>query len=301
MGWNSVAGICSLQLYLRHGRRKNRQLPCQLPMAQPAWEFYHNATTYNTTSTPPLLQTITPPNWQCIASPFCCLLHSSSWPILRQAGGRCFGEDCLYDAAAYGWPLTTPYFRAWVVLVGHISLVAVGTVLLWLGPRAPQFFVPATVQHQYNNNDASRNASTTTANSDSSNTAWRWFHWQIWHFQWWMWVLGGYLVSSWASMSPTGPTIASDIRGSAATRLSQFVVPETRLRCRFSSGLYGSLCDGTRLGRSAVSLVDRIDAMEGDSTLAVVLQAAVFSAHHMSLTAALPLFVGILCGLAPTS
>ena len=312
MGWDSMAGVGSLLLYFCQGRRKNRQLPCKLPTAQPAWEFYHNTTTSNTTSTPPALQQLLHRNWPLAVHRFSFLLTTALLVLAYFATGRwsLFWEDCLYDAAAYGWPLTTPQFRAWVVLLGHLSWVAVGTVLLWLGPRAPRFFAPSTVQPHHhdnsNNNYASSQGSNTntTTNSDNNNnnssTPWHWFHWQIRHSQWWLWVLGGYLVSSWAfnvadwaNHYLLPPDIWQTSVEQQQSVVSQLVAPEHNDVAASVVG-YMAPCVTAPVWEEVLYrgfLLTGLTHWTGNFNLSAVLQAAVFSAHHMSLTAALPLFV----------
>merc|ERR1712226_637893 len=91
-----------------------------------------------------------------------------------------FWEDMLYDMSGMGFPLTSPMYRSLVVLLGHLTWLTTGTLILrWL-PRPPKFF--------------GENNSTQVYRSHKIDN-FRWFRSTI-KTNWLWWVIGGYFTSS---------------------------------------------------------------------------------------------------------
>ncbi|GAX11716.1 hypothetical protein FisN_7Lh086 [Fistulifera solaris] len=204
-----------------------------------------------------------------------------------------FWQDLLYELSAKGFPLTTPQFRAWSVLLGHLSWVGVGSALLFLFPFAPRFFRPAHPRER-----ASWNS------EQLSKKPWHWFRFQFrkppnGQSVWVWWVLGGYCVSCWlfnlADWANHFLLPDAVLQLSNESVVSQLVAPEFNDRTASLIG-YIAPCLSAPLWEE---LLYRGFLLPGlwsclfrhNFSLAALVQAVVFSAHHMSLVAALPLAV----------
>jgi membrane protease YdiL (CAAX protease family) len=95
-----------------------------------------------------------------------------------------FWEDLLYSMAGVGFPMTVPMHRSLVVLLGHLSWIVVGGLILGLVPRPQPFFGGG---FQTNKNEM-KDTMTPKQN--------RWYT-STWKTYWVWWTLGGYFVSSW--------------------------------------------------------------------------------------------------------
>lgn len=198
-----------------------------------------------------------------------------------------FWEDTLYTMSGLGWPLTAPMHRSLCVLFGHLSWLITGTLLLRFVPRPPRFFGPKAV---YNTDDDDAVSSESPAKP-----AYRWFRSSI-RRNWVWWVVGGYFVSSWLFnitdvinqfVLPTA--VLEDAQESV---VSQLVNPEHNDIAASVAG-YIAPCLTAPWWEEVLY---RGFLLAGLSQLlgypwAVFVQGLIFSAHHMSLTAALPLAV----------
>ena len=92
-----------------------------------------------------------------------------------------FWEDIFYAAAGVGFPLTIPMHRSLVVLMGHLTWVTMGGLILSLIARPQPFFGGGYKER---------------SNGEKTFLKFRWFT-NTWQTYWVWWVLGGYFVSSW--------------------------------------------------------------------------------------------------------
>jgi membrane protease YdiL (CAAX protease family) len=101
-----------------------------------------------------------------------------------------FWEDTLYAVAGVGFPLTIAMHRSLVVLLGHLTWVAAGSVILGTVPR-PHFFGTKTKWFRQgsrvdDDGEAQEEGKTgTTERRKKRSNTWIW------------WVIGGYSVSAW--------------------------------------------------------------------------------------------------------
>ena len=101
-----------------------------------------------------------------------------------------FFENGLYAAAGYGMPLTVAMHRSLVVLLGHLSWVAVGSAIL-AGVLSPKpFFGGGWVKNK--RSDVKHGD---TKGKQSLRT-YRWYT-NKWDTYWLWWTIGGYFVSAW--------------------------------------------------------------------------------------------------------
>lgn len=100
-----------------------------------------------------------------------------------------FFENGLYAAAGYGLPLTVAMHRSLVVLLGHLSWVAVGSAIL-AGVLSPKPFFGGgwTVDKA--------TAKKTGTKSSKRLRPYRWYT-NKWDTYWLWWTIGGYFVSAW--------------------------------------------------------------------------------------------------------
>jgi membrane protease YdiL (CAAX protease family) len=315
LGYDSIVGMASLGVFLFIRRRpQNQQLPWKFPKSKPTSWFYpeNSSATANISISSPAIS----------RSPAMQLLHEN-WPHILHRGtfltsfsllvsayfatGRLslFWEDLLYSMSATGWPLNAPQFRAWTVLLGHLSWVAVGTVILALLPRAPRFFSSSSPMNSLASTWSTKNSTAAVQGTPSkpvpddasSTNPWHWFRFNICQCNWWSWVLGGYFVSSWlfnlADWANQVILPVEVLQQSAESVVSLLVAPEHNDVTASIVG-YIAPCLTAPVWEEVLYrgfLLAGLQHWTGNLHLAAVLQAVVFSAHHMSVSAALPLFV----------
>jgi membrane protease YdiL (CAAX protease family) len=126
-----------------------------------------------------------------------------------------FWEDFLYGAAGAGFPMTIPMHRSLVVLMGHLTWIVVGGLILGLVPRPQPFFgggyeiveneVLKPKEHKSSPSTSVLSIKDTIINKLRSGRKsdvvkklreHRWFT-STWDTYWVWWVVGGYFVSSW--------------------------------------------------------------------------------------------------------
>ena len=218
-----------------------------------------------------------------------------------------FWEDTLYDLSGLGFPITAPMQRSLCVLLGHLSWLVLGALLLrWL-PRPPKFFQSAnhkdpmsllglsstTLTAETNPTDATETSSSSP--SVSSKRPHVWFR-SCRKSKWLWWVIGGYFVSSWlfniADLVNQYILPEAVLEDAQESVVSQLVNPEHNDWLASAVG-YIAPCITAPWWEE---ILYRGFALAGLTQLfsyrwAVFLQGVIFSAHHMSLSAALPLAV----------
>jgi membrane protease YdiL (CAAX protease family) len=215
-----------------------------------------------------------------------------------------YWEDLLYTASAQGWPLTAPMHRSLTVLLGHMSWVVAGSTILWAVPRPPPFWGKLLIQKMknksMNNDEAAETTTSSTAVNESKASSpvlyYSWFRSQ-WNSKWLWWAIGGYFVSSWlfnvADQVNQCILPAQVLLSAQESVVSQLVNPEHN---DFAASVIGYIapCLTAPVWEEILYrgfALAGLTAWTGRFHLAAVIQAVIFSAHHMSVTAALPLFV----------
>jgi membrane protease YdiL (CAAX protease family) len=268
IGWDSIAGMLTLAFYCV----MRRKVPAQRPSLPSIW------------SSPSESETPWNLPKESIRHRLTSLITAA---VLVQAyfyTGRysIFWEDMIFSLSGLGFHITAPMQRSLCVLLGHLSWLTTGTLLLkWL-PRPPKFFgnnTPLAVQE----------------NKDQSQSSARWFQ-SSRNAYWMWWVIGGYFVSSWlfnvadlVNHYILPQAVLADAQESVVTQL---INPE-------HNGIAASFVGYIAPCLTAPwweEVLYRGFGLAGLSQLlgykwAVFLQGVIFSAHHMSLTAALPLAV----------
>jgi len=107
-----------------------------------------------------------------------------------------FWEDFLYSMAGSGFQMTVPMHRALTVLLGHLSWVVCGGLILHLVPRPQPFFGGGQATEETNIEDAKQMNKDSRAKQKNNLNPVRWFT-SKWNTYWLWWTLGGYFVSSW--------------------------------------------------------------------------------------------------------
>jgi membrane protease YdiL (CAAX protease family) len=207
-----------------------------------------------------------------------------------------FWEDLLYSMSAAGWPLTIPLSRSIQVLAGHLTWVAAGSTILWTVPRPPPFFhspIPISQSSSIINgsNGGSSNRSVPAASS------YQWFRMSLTKCNWLWWTIGGYFVSSWlfniADAMNRYILPAQVLQDAAESVVTQLVQPEHNDVWASVIG-YIAPCITAPVWEELLYrgfLLAGLTAWTGSWHFSCILQAILFSAHHMSITAALPLAV----------
>jgi len=122
-----------------------------------------------------------------------------------------FWEDKLYEMARYWTWMTVPMHRSLTVLLGHLSWIAIGSLILRWIPRPQPFFqepVSQWFQSRYRANPDEKlkvmpepDDDTSTSNDDKKaitpGQLLEYSSQQSRHPQWVWWAVGGYFVSSW--------------------------------------------------------------------------------------------------------
>jgi membrane protease YdiL (CAAX protease family) len=214
-----------------------------------------------------------------------------------------FWEDLLYSMSAAGWPLTIPLSRSIQVLAGHLTWVAAGCTILWSIPRPPPFF--QSLQQQSQGTLGVRNGKTTNTSSingsipyaTSSTTKYRWFQMSLRDCNWLWWTVGGYYVSSWlfnvADVLNRKVLPLQVLQDATESVVTQLVQPEQNDIVASLIG-YIAPCMSAPIWEELLYrgfLLAGLTAWTGSYHVSCIVQAIIFSAHHMSITAALPLAV----------
>ena len=161
--------------------------------------------------------------------------------------------------------------------------MAAGTTILWLLPRPPAFF--------------GRRRRTNNGTNSRTRNRYRWFQWSGQNWLWW--TVGGYFVSSWLfniADSVNQFVLPAQVLKAAAESesvVTQLVQPEYNDFAALLTG-YLAPCVSAPVWEEVLYrgfLLPGLHAVTHSWTAAALVQAAVFSAHHMSVTGALPLAV----------
>jgi membrane protease YdiL (CAAX protease family) len=214
-----------------------------------------------------------------------------------------FWEDLVLSMSGLGFGLTVPRSRSLQVLLGHLTWVAVGSgILRWI-PRPPPFFASQRQPHERGsaaaepNGEGGSTLSPISSAAAPSSSAYWWYRCKIGGANWFLWTIGGYCVSSFLFNMADGVNQyvipASLLMDQQETSIvSQLVTPEHNdLMASFLA--YLAPCVSAPWWEEILYrgyALPALAALLGYPGAAFV-QAAVFSAHHMSIPALLPLFV----------
>lgn len=273
LGWDSAAGILSLGFYL-HLRRVTKARPTPaVPslLAAPKdtpWKF----------PTVDLQTRLPGPKSTGVLALY--LLIQGYFMTGRFS---IFWEDCLYSMAAVGFPMTIPMHRSLVVLLGHLSWIVVGGLILGLVPRPQPFFGGG---YESENDNGTKSPQLRPH---------RWFT-NTWNTYWLWWTVGGYFVSSWffnlADFANQMLLPHSLFDSAAEGVVAQLINPEHN---EWLASLVGCLapCLSAPWWEEILYRGFMLPAMclHLPYWLAVWLSGVVFSIHHVSATGAIPLMV----------
>ncbi|KAL7576266.1 hypothetical protein ACA910_018093 [Epithemia clementina (nom. ined.)] len=194
-----------------------------------------------------------------------------------------FWEDLLYNMSGLGFPITAPMYRSLLVLLGHLTWLGAGTLILRWVPRPPKFFGGNT-KMAYGDTDV-----------DENNNHFQWFKSNI-KTNWLWWVVGGYFASSClfnlADLTNQYILPQSLLEDTQESVVSQLVNPEhndvlASIVGYIAPCLTAPWWEEVLYRGFALPFLTKLVGFRW----AVFLQGVVFSAHHMSITAALPLAV----------
>jgi membrane protease YdiL (CAAX protease family) len=232
-----------------------------------------------------------------------------------------FWEDTILNLSGLGFYITAPVSRSLQVLLGHLTWVSIGSAILRWVPRPPKFFRGATsVPHEQHPSKSSGHDSAdpalstdpdAEADSVKSSTplhqsaaaargivgsSYRWFRFHVRDSNWLLWAIGGYCVSSFLFNMADGinqyiipPSLLLQQETSV---VSQLVTPEHN-DLMASVLAYIAPCVTAPWWEEVLYrgfLLPVLSSAFG-YPIAAFVQAVVFSAHHMSVTAFVPLLV----------
>jgi membrane protease YdiL (CAAX protease family) len=261
IGYDSLAGAACFIAYNIYKRRKAQEFkqndkPWILPQAETGNEAGDSRL-----------------NWRIIRfrSTFLVTVSSLIWAYFQTGKFSIFWEDLLFEMSAAGWPLTKALTRSLQVLFGHLSWVVVGSSILALGPRPPPFF-------------------------RKSKGNFRWYTLSM-KSRWLWWTIGGYFVSSWffnlADLLNKFILPREVLMDATESVVTQLVNPEHNDLWASIFG-YVAPCVSAPVWEELLYrgfLLAGLTATTGSFNASCILQAILFSAHHMSVTAAIPLAV----------
>jgi membrane protease YdiL (CAAX protease family) len=303
IGYDSLVGASVAAWYFAIYRRQRQRntttstsFPWKLPSAPPSTTTETNTTTTTTTDALSTNASSSSFNdwWQWIGDQS--TNWNGEWIRFRVSTGitvvalikayfqtgrfSLFWEDLLFTMSAAGWPLTIPLSRSIQVLAGHLSWVAAGTALLWALPRPPPFFAQDKGgKYQW------FRMSCSSGKQGEQRHNWLW------------WTIGGYFVSSWlfnmADAANHYILPAQVLHDAAESVVTQLVQPENNDVWASAIG-YIAPCITAPVWEELLYrgfLLAGLTASTGSWHVSCFLQAVLFSAHHMSVTAALPLAV----------
>lgn len=275
VGWDSLAGIFSILAYqlIRRRQHQSGAAPSKLPalVSKPAideapWKLPRESPRHRLT------------------------VFITSIVLVNAyfATGRfsVFWEDTLYTLSGLGFPITAPMQRSLCILLGHMSWLLLGAFLLrWL-PRPPKFFQSV---------DEKAAAKDQVADDAVESSPFVWFK-STRRTKWLWWVIGGYFVSGWlfnvSDLANQFILPESVLEESQESVVSQLVNPEHN---DLLSVLVGAIapCVTAPWWEEVLYRGFALPALTQllGYRWAVFVQGIIFSAHHMSLSAALPLAV----------
>ena len=203
-----------------------------------------------------------------------------------------FWEDVFYAAAGVGFPLTIAMHRSLCVLMGHLTWMAIGSLILRTIPRPQPFFgggyeyIPETEDIDNEDNIDSR---------VKRPRKYKWFT-STWKTNWLWWTIGGYFVSSWMfniadfiNQVVLPPEI---LEATAEGVVAQLINPEHN---DLTASIVGCIapCISAPWWEEVLYRGFMLPAMclHMPFWVSVLLSGLVFSAHHISATGAIPLAV----------
>ena len=198
-----------------------------------------------------------------------------------------FWEDVLYAAAGMGFPLTIAMHRSLVVLLGHMTWVAVGALILRIIPRPQPFFGGGyKYVEEADENDEKR---------VKEPRKYKWYT-STWNTNWLWWTIGGYFVSSWMfniADFVNQVVLPSEIMEATAEGVvAQLINPEHN---DLAASIVGCIapCLSAPWWEEVLYRGFMLPAMclHMPFWLSVFTSGIVFSAHHISATGAIPLAV----------
>jgi membrane protease YdiL (CAAX protease family) len=261
VGYDSLAGAACFIAYSVYKRRKSQEFnkdeePWRLPQIESGNEVEGSRR-----------------NWSIIRfrSTFVLTVSALFWAYFQTGRFSIFWEDSLFEMSAAGWPLTKALTRSLQVLLGHLSWVVVGSCILALGPRPPPFFQKMKGKfHWY---------------SISMKSRWLW------------WTIGGYFVSSWffnlADLLNKVILPREILMEATESVVTQLINPEHNDLWASIFG-YVAPCVSAPVWEELLYrgfLLAGLTATTGSFNASCLIQSILFSAHHMSVTAAIPLAV----------
>lgn len=331
IGWDSIAGVAALAVYRLGRPAPNQPAPSldqslaaaasDQPTTTVAAAAAAPTSTTAATATATKPQRIVP--WRLPATNprhrLSFLVSCSLLTLAYFGTGRfsLYWDDVILEMSAAGWPITAPMHRSLIVLMGHLSWVLAGSTILWILPRPPPFFgtvLPETKAGTTSSASASSSITDSDNDSESKNgndesllpgnsrrasnsPAHVWFQ-SHWHCSWLWWVVGGYFVSSWlfnvADQINQWILPAQVLQQAQESIVSQLVNPEHN---DIAASIVGYIAPcltapfWEEILYRGFALAGLASFTGGKFHVAAVVQAIVFSAHHMSVTAALPLAV----------
>jgi membrane protease YdiL (CAAX protease family) len=200
-------------------------------------------------------------------------------------------------------------------LTGHLTWVLAGSCILWAIPRPPPFFqsllprmgttTTTTIKSSKNEDpflidgphqDLKLSAVTRTPLPPSLSTReYHWFSMSLRKCNWLWWTIGGYYVSSWlfnvVDMVNRYVLPMEVLQGVTESVVSQLVQPEQNDIWASIIG-YTAPCVTAPVWEELLYrgfLLAGLTSWTGSYRVSCIVQAIIFSAHHMSITAALPL------------
>ncbi len=214
-----------------------------------------------------------------------------------------FWEDKLYEMAVHCSWMTVPMHRSLSVLLGHLSWIAMGAGILRLIPRPQPFFQEPisqwfTSKFQENSDTSGAQPSATEEEEHTPKHLKEYSSQQSRHPQWVWWAIGGYFVSSWFFN-------ISDF-------FNSYIFPVSVLEQAEENSIVSKLVnpEGSDLLASIVGyiapcltapwweevlyrgfLLPALVLQLGNYTLAMFVSGVLFSVHHQSELAFLPLCV----------
>lgn len=194
-----------------------------------------------------------------------------------------FWEDAMYALAGMGFPMTIAMHRSLCVLLGHLTWIGVGGLILKLVPRPQPFFGGGYSESGNGKTIKKRNLTQ------------KWFT-SRWDTYWLWWTMGGYFVSSWlfniADFINQMVLPAAILENTAEGVVSQLINPENN---DLAASLVGYIapCLTAPWWEEILYRGFMLPAMCQHLHYwpAVLLSGIVFSAHHLSATGAIPLAV----------
>lgn len=209
-----------------------------------------------------------------------------------------FWEDMLYAAAGMGAPMTIAMHRSLCVLMGHLTWIGFGSVILRIVLRPQPFFGGGggggKEGHEIHKTEGGKEITAEKKKKKKGQKA-RWYT-SKWDTYWLWWTMGGYFVSSWlfnvADFVNQLMLPAEVFETAAEGVVSQLINPENN---DLAASLVGYIapCITAPWWEEVLYRGFMLPAMCLFMKFwpSVFLSGVVFSAHHLSTTGAIPLAV----------